>query len=191
MKTCQALIEEYNSISVIMPSFNEQEIIDKTIQSTYQFLQRNFQDFELIIVNDGSVDNTAKIIKKAIARFPLVKLISYTPNKGYGFAIRSGFDKASYAFTIKVFFKVSVRDPECAFKLYRTEKLKSLSLNSDKGGINLELLVKAKQAELRILEVGVHHYPREKGKSAITFKYTLNSLKWLIKFWLDQRRVRT
>ena len=241
MKTSQACRVYYCSLSVVMPAYNEQDVILDTIKKSYQFLESSFKDFELILINDGSTDKTAQLVHKAVRNYPCLKLVSYQPNRGYSYAIRTGFTKAKFeftfntdsdgqfdiaeintlfdkityadmvvgyrlnrqdpfyrvllgnlfAFTIKVFFGLNTKDPECAFKLYRTDKLKQLILTSDKGGINLELLVKAKQAGLQIAEVGVHHFPREKGVSTISLKYTVNSLKWLISFWWTQRRRKT
>ena len=53
------------TVSVVMPAFNAAEFIDEAISS---ILEQTFRDFEFIIVDDGSTDNTADILQKYAAR---------------------------------------------------------------------------------------------------------------------------
>lgn len=61
------------AISIIMPVYNKENYIDKSIQS---ILNQTFQDYELIIINDGSTDNSLETIKKHINMNDKIKLIS-------------------------------------------------------------------------------------------------------------------
>lgn len=73
--------------SIIVPVFNEEEAIEKTIDSLKQYLG---EDKELIVVNDGSTDNTGKLLEKISD----IKIISHSINRGYGAALKSGIQKS-------------------------------------------------------------------------------------------------
>lgn len=78
------------SISVIIPAYNEGHIISKTIDEVYRFLADNYQRYQVIVVNDGSTDDTLQRIYRA----PVATVISYEKNKGKGYALRKGVEKA-------------------------------------------------------------------------------------------------
>ena len=81
---------------------------------------------------------------------------------------------------------INVRDVDCAFKLIKKEVIDTIPrLESTRGGmISPELLAKAKKSGFKIVEVGVHHYPRKAGKqTGASFKVVLKSFIDLIKLW--------
>jgi glycosyltransferase involved in cell wall biosynthesis len=82
------------SISIFFPCYNEQENIARVVEKVVSVLEKLNCDFEVIIVNDGSSDNTAKISDKLASRDKRVKVIHHEHNLGYGVALQSGF-KAS------------------------------------------------------------------------------------------------
>jgi len=65
-------------ISVVMPVYNEEKFLDESIQS---ILNQTFKDFEFIIINDASIDNSLKIIKKY--KDKRIKLINNKKNQGF------------------------------------------------------------------------------------------------------------
>ncbi len=71
---------KFPSISILISAFNEEKNIISTLESIG--LQYYPGDLEVIVVNDGSTDNTAKIIADEIGRFPWLTLIDNTKNKG-------------------------------------------------------------------------------------------------------------
>jgi len=75
-------------ISLIIPVYNEKAIIKNTIETTLNFLERNYSDYELIISDDGSTDETEKIAKHITN--PHLRVIGHKPNKGKGSAVREG-----------------------------------------------------------------------------------------------------
>lgn len=94
------------NISVIFPAYNEEDNIEVCVIIARAVLKELVEDFEIIIIDDGSTDNTKKICYSLEKKFPEVRLISKDSNEGYGFALRDGF-KAS-RFDI-VFFSDSDR----------------------------------------------------------------------------------
>lgn len=81
-------------LSVIIPMFNEQEVINETIKSVSQELEALDCNWEIILVNDGSMDNTLNICLRESEQDNRIKIISYSPNRGRGYALRRGFDSA-------------------------------------------------------------------------------------------------
>jgi len=80
------------SLSVIMPAHNEEEAIASTVHEVIDTLSVWMQDFEIIVVNDGSQDRTGIILDTIAAAHPCLKVIHHTVNQGYGAALVSGFE---------------------------------------------------------------------------------------------------
>lgn len=78
-------------ISVVIPAYNEETVIGKTLTVYSDFLAENFDDFEIIAVNDGSTDRTGAIIRT----FSGVTCISYPKNRGKGYAVKRGILRAT------------------------------------------------------------------------------------------------
>lgn len=75
-----------NSISVIIPAFNEQSVILRTINKLRNYFEEMNIDLELIVVNDGSSDNTMEILNELRG----IVVIDNVTNRGKGFSVRSG-----------------------------------------------------------------------------------------------------
>ncbi len=84
-----------DSVSVIIPAFNEEENIQKTIQLVQTLVRQCINDFEIVVVNDGSIDRTEEIIWAATKKSRQVRLVSHKTNEGLGKALRDGFRAAS------------------------------------------------------------------------------------------------
>lgn len=83
------------SISVVLPAHNEAENIKTTVESCVSYLEKNASDYEVVVVNDGSSDDTQQIVQELKSTNSKVILVNHPVNMGYGSALRSGFDKAS------------------------------------------------------------------------------------------------
>jgi glycosyltransferase involved in cell wall biosynthesis len=82
------------SLSVFFPAFNEQDIIAKTVESASRAVSRLADDYEIIVVDDGSSDQTARVVENLALRDPRVRLVRHDGNRGYGAALRTGFASA-------------------------------------------------------------------------------------------------
>lgn len=83
------------SISVCLPAYNEEKNIKEAVQNAYSFLTANFEDFEIIVVDDGSKDNTYQAclaLKNTIG--DVLKIFQHSVHKGYGAALRTGLFSA-------------------------------------------------------------------------------------------------
>ncbi|HBG78741.1 MAG TPA: glycosyltransferase family 2 protein [Phycisphaerales bacterium] len=91
-------MDAVKSISVFFPCFNEQENIERVVKSTVDCLLPLGVDYEIIIVNDGSKDNTAQVADALAAGDNHIKAVRHKTNLGYGAALRSGFAAATKEF---------------------------------------------------------------------------------------------
>jgi glycosyltransferase involved in cell wall biosynthesis len=83
------------SLSVILPAYNEEKVIANTIADVLPVLQDWTQNFELIVVNDGSADQTGAILASIAQSEPRVRVVTHEVNRGYGAALASGFAASS------------------------------------------------------------------------------------------------
>lgn len=84
-------------ISVFLPIFNEEGNIKSTINNTIDVLRRVAGKWELIAVDDGSTDGTAKILAELKSREGRLKVITHKKNRGYGGSLKSGFYGSRYS----------------------------------------------------------------------------------------------
>lgn len=84
------------SISVFFPAYNDAPSITKLVGDAFAVLPRLTADFEVIVVNDGSVDNTAAVLAELERCYaPRLRIVTHKQNLGYGRALRSGFEAAT------------------------------------------------------------------------------------------------
>ncbi len=81
-------------LSVIIPAYNEERRLPATLQSVHQYLAERGGDFEIVVVDDGSLDNTQGVVETFASHNEGVRLISYSPNQGKGHAVRVGMLRA-------------------------------------------------------------------------------------------------
>lgn len=77
-------------ISVVIPAYNEESRLPTTLESIHGFLSGTGRQFEILVVDDGSVDSTVDYVKSFSQERPQVRIISYKPNRGKGHAVRTG-----------------------------------------------------------------------------------------------------
>ena len=88
------LIDE---LSVFFPCYNEEKNIPTTVSKAITVLKKTAKNWEIILVNDGSKDNTAKVLETIKAKYPQnIKIVTHNPNRGYGAAVKSGLYNSKY-----------------------------------------------------------------------------------------------
>lgn len=229
------LIDE---LSVFFPCYNEENNIQNTVNKTIPVLKKIAQKWEIILVNDGSKDNTGKVLEQIKKQNPKeIKIITHNPNRGYGGALKSGLYNSKYqwiAFTdsdgqfdfteitkfiekqqktkadivigyylgrkvskftvitskmwelvVFILFGLHVTDIDCGFKLINKKVVDTIpKLEAERGAfISSEFLIKSKKAGFKIVEIGVHHYPRLEGQA------TGRNIKVIIKSFCDLFRL--
>ncbi len=84
-----------SSLSIFFPAYNDARTIGPLVKNALEVAASITSDFEVIVINDGSQDNTAVILNQLQAEHPQVRVIHHPVNRGYGGALRSGFRAAS------------------------------------------------------------------------------------------------
>ena len=80
-------------LSLVIPAYNEGAVIENTVREALRELPSLGEDWELIVVDDGSCDDTAAIAEKAGAGHP-VRVVRYDNNRGKGCAVKTGVFEA-------------------------------------------------------------------------------------------------
>jgi len=203
-------------LSYFFPVHNEAANVRGLVEEALTTLPGLAEAFEIVIVDDGSKDETPRLADELAGAHPEVRAVHHTTNLGYGAALRSGFAAARYAnlaftdgdrqfkvadlgrlierlgagdvdavvgYRIRradplartvyarlyrlanlVFFGLTVRDVDCACKLFRRAALEGVNVESGGAFFSAELLIKLRAAGRRLAEVGVPHYPRTAGR---------------------------
>ena len=230
---------QIEELSVFFPCYNEEKNIKNTVSKAVKVLKKVAKKWEIILINDGSKDNTAKVIEQIKKGYPKeISIITHNPNRGYGAALKSGLYNAKYdwiTFTdsdgqfdfeeitkfidkqqktkadivigyylsrqvskatiltskiweiiVFILFGLKVTDIDCGFKLIRKSVIEKIpKLEAERGAfISSEFLIKSKKAGFKIVELGVHHYPRVEGKATgRNIKVILKSFSDLFGLW--------
>jgi glycosyltransferase involved in cell wall biosynthesis len=86
---------KFPSLSVFFPAYNDAPSLPELLRKTFAVLRAHVADYEVIVVNDGSRDETAQVLDALAAEFhPRLRIVTHPENRGYGGALRSGFAAA-------------------------------------------------------------------------------------------------
>ena len=77
-------------VSIVIPVYNQAVNITKVLERIRNVLDSAFIDYEIVVVDDGSTDLTYEVLEKERHSHTDTKVISYKPNRGKGFAVRTG-----------------------------------------------------------------------------------------------------
>lgn len=88
------------SLSVVLPAYNEEENAAAAVEAVSEVAQAlaaqgRVSEYEIILVNDGSKDNTGQVARDLRTRIPHFRLVEHYPNRGYGGALKAGFEAAT------------------------------------------------------------------------------------------------
>ncbi len=81
-------------LSIFFPAYNDSGTIASLVITALRTARKLTPDYEVIVVNDGSADNTAEILDELARTYPEVRIVHHEKNRGYGGALRTGFATA-------------------------------------------------------------------------------------------------
>lgn len=87
-------------LTVIVPAYNEETRLGKTLKTITSYLEEKKVQFELLVVNDGSIDRTVEIAQRIIGQRTNCRVISLARNSGKGAAVRRGMQEAQGEFIL-------------------------------------------------------------------------------------------
>jgi dolichol-phosphate mannosyltransferase len=222
-----------NRLSLVIPAYNESMVIAQAVQEAEDSLTGRFADFEVLVVDDGSADDTAAIVEGLLHTAPHTRLVQHRQNQGYGRALRTGFEAARFdlvAFTdadcqfdltdlpmlaalagkfpivagyrldrkdvwkrrffswgynrlARTLVGTRVRDVDCALKVFHREVLAQLLPESRGFFVNTEMMTRARQLGIPVVEVPVTHRPRASGESKVSLREIPRTAARLLRFW--------
>lgn len=91
------MADKLEALSVFLPAYNEEANLEETVKNVTENLARVAAKWEVIIVNDGSKDQTGEIADRLAAKNKNIRVIHHRPNRGYGAALKSGLYAARYS----------------------------------------------------------------------------------------------
>jgi glycosyltransferase involved in cell wall biosynthesis len=106
-----------SSLSLVFPAYNEAENLPILFSHIENVVPEIVEDFEVIVVNDGSLDNTLEVLVQSCKKYPWLKYVSHSQNQGYGEAVKSGILAASkdYIFFSDADLQFDLRSLGCFF----------------------------------------------------------------------------
>jgi glycosyltransferase involved in cell wall biosynthesis len=223
------------SITAFFPAYNDQHTIEGIIRTSADEMRKITSDFEVLVVDDGSRDETGAILDRLTEELPYLRVIHHETNRGYGAALITGFTNArkdlifytdgdgqydvremhnlfaklgpnidlvngfkvkrsdpwyrifigaTYRRVMKAAFRLSIRDVDCDFRLFRRHVFDTIKLESRSGVICVEMAKKFDEAGFRMAEVPVSHYPRLHGRSEFfRVRHLAHTFRGLLKIW--------
>jgi glycosyltransferase involved in cell wall biosynthesis len=223
------------SLTAFFPAYNDQHTIEGIVRTVAKEMRKVTDDFEVVVVDDGSKDQTSSILDRLAGELPFLRVIHHERNLGYGAALISGFRNAkkdlifytdgdgqydvreihsllarlrpnidlvngykvkrsdpwyriwigtAYRLAMRSAFRLSIRDVDCDFRLFRRHVFETISLESRSGVICVEMAKKFERAGFGMVEVPVSHYPRVHGRSEFfRVRHLFFTLHGLLKIW--------
>ncbi len=95
-----AQMNKEKSLSIIIPAFNEGRNLEAAVETIDKSARQIFEDYELLILNDGSTDNTAETAEQLAKKNPKVKFFDFKINRGLGAMYREGIMRANKDYVI-------------------------------------------------------------------------------------------
>ncbi|MFA4905305.1 MAG: glycosyltransferase family 2 protein [Candidatus Margulisiibacteriota bacterium] len=83
-------------ISCFFPMYNEEGNVESVVRQAVMVLEKRVEEFEIIIVNDGSTDRTRELAEKLAREDKRIKVVNHSKNLGYGAALNSGFSASRF-----------------------------------------------------------------------------------------------
>lgn len=87
--------DSYGVLSIVVPAYNEADTIEGTVKRIDEQVRTRFGAFEIVVVNDGSDDGTARVVETLDVTRADVRTVSYSENRGKGYALKQGCEHAT------------------------------------------------------------------------------------------------
>jgi glycosyltransferase involved in cell wall biosynthesis len=106
-------------LSIVLPAFNEEANIETVVRTVAGYFDPTGIDYEIVVVNDGSGDRTGEILTRLAQELPRLRPQHHAQNRGYGAALRTGFDAAAkrYVFYMDGDGQFDIKDIEALLPL--------------------------------------------------------------------------
>lgn len=111
-------------LTVVLPCFNEAPNVERAVHEAASAAARNADDYEIVVIDDGSSDGTAGIADDVARENPHVRVVRHDVNRGYGAALRSGLAAARMPWVL-------LTDGDLQFDLAQLEHFVPLSADAD------------------------------------------------------------
>ncbi len=111
-------------LSIFFPFWNEEKNIETVIKKAMPIAEKIADNWEIIMIDDGSSDKTLSIAKKLVEKNKNLRIISHLPNRGYGAALKEGFNKSKFKYII-------FNDGDNQFDFSEADKFMALIKNAD------------------------------------------------------------
>jgi glycosyltransferase involved in cell wall biosynthesis len=85
---------QIETLSVVLPAHNEEATAGSVLEEVFTVLKELQIEAEVIVVNDGSTDRTGGIVRERAAVVPMLHIVEHHPGRGYGGALKAGFERA-------------------------------------------------------------------------------------------------
>lgn len=219
--------KKLRSLSLVIPAYNDETTVGRLIADADVLLKEVCDDYEIVVVNDGSRDGTLALLQQIAAANPRVRLINHEVNRGFGRTIKELYlaGKRELVFSLPgdyqyapkelltmaqglathdfvIGLRVKRNDPwrrkvqsliyntlltllygnrhkdVNSIKLFRSEVLDYVKLESDTAFVDAELVIKAERAGFKIVEIPIEHLPRlSQGASGGKISVILETFK--------------
>lgn len=93
-------MDKLKELSLFFPAYNEEANLEETVEKAVLVLKNIAEEYEILIINDGSKDRTGEIAEKLAEKYPFINIITHSPNRGYGAAIKSGIYQSKYEWIV-------------------------------------------------------------------------------------------
>lgn len=221
--------EHASSISFFCPTYKDEENIVEVARKASTLLPRFTDTFEVLIVEDGSPDNTSQVVDTLSQELPAVRVIHHPRNLGYGAALQSGFINSRnytyicytdgdnqydvndigemipylpeydmvvsyrinksyghyrmfmsqvYNWLVRVLFNIPDMDVGSPTKIMKKSVALCVKPDSISPFANAEMIIRARECQLKIKRIPIRSYPRVFGKSSVaSFKNILRTIR--------------
>ena len=181
-----------------MPGFNEEEVVARSVQECHAAIEKNFTNFEIILINDCSSDSTGNEMEKAAIMYPEVSVhhnkIKGAMSDDTDLVVVERQDRRSYSPYRKVISVTNVMILKSLFRCpfgdynfvqaYRRRVLEAIPIRTQAvSSVTPELIIRSYRANFSVKSIKLPYQQRKTGKSSIRVKHVTDSLINTIKLW--------